>query len=90
MTKTPCSDLDHFVKPTEDKVCNLDAGCFVRVQAGETCFWAEICERAGDDFVAIIHNELSTPQCHSDPQYKKAEFSKEHIVALGCDHYCWC
>jgi hypothetical protein len=85
-------DNGTFQAPSEDKLEHLTAGCFVRVEAGQTCFWAEIVENKGDGrFAGMIRHELATSECGTQALgFKKADFHQRHIVALGCDVFCSC
>jgi len=90
-----CPDADaaeaSFVAPTEKLLNNLGPGCFIRVRDGENCFWAEIASVEGAVFTGYVHRELATPKCQAKPATAGTEtFSREQIVALGCDRYCWC
>jgi len=80
-----------FVAPTEELLNNLGPGCFIRVRDGENCFWAEISSVEGGEYTGIIHRELATPKCQAKSATADTEtFSREQIVALGCDRYCCC
>ncbi len=81
-----------FVAPTEAKLEHLMPGCFVRVEAGKTCFWAEIDEKQGEGkFRGSIRHELNTSECGQQALgFKRAEFHTKHIIALGCDVFCSC
>lgn len=81
-----------FLIPTEEKLEHLTPGCFVRVEAGQACFWAEIIEKKNDGkFSGMIRHELNTSECGTQALgFKKADFHKKHIVALGCDVFCSC
>jgi hypothetical protein len=81
-----------FLAPSDDKLEHLTPGCFVRVEAGPTCFWAEIVEKKADGkFCGMIRHELNTSECGTQALgFKKADFHKKHIVALGCDVFCSC
>lgn len=81
-----------FPVPNEDAMAHLSVGCFVRVEVGEVCFWAEISEKKDDGrFTGYIRHELGTTDCSTKSAgYKKADFHRKHIVALGCDVFCSC
>lgn len=80
-----------FVAPTEKLLNNLGPGCFIRVRDGDNCFWAEISSAEGGQYIGIVHRELATPKCQTKPTTGgTATFSREQIVALGCDRYCCC
>lgn len=66
---------------------NLGPGCYVKVARETGSCWAEICGVNGENCVGMIHNELSEPDCQNRPLI---QFSKEQIIDLGCDNYCWC
>ncbi len=77
--------------PSEEELDNLGPGCYVQVQAGEDCFWAEITEVNNDLFTGTIHCELGSSQCKlSTKTLGSTQFTKTQIVNLGCDNYCWC
>lgn len=70
---------------------NIGPGCYVKVQDGTGCYWAEITHGEGDTFVGRVHNELATPQCHrKSDSTTKVVFDRNQVVDLGCDNYCWC
>jgi len=81
-----------FVAPDAAKLEHVSVGCFVRVEANGSCFWAEIVEIKGDGrFSGMIRHELATSECGTKALgFKKAEFRAKHIVALGCDVFCSC
>lgn len=85
-------DNGTFLAPTTDKLEHLTPGCFVRVEAGGTCFWAEIVETKGEGrYCGMIRHELATSECGTKAMgFKKADFHEKHIVALGCDVFCSC
>ncbi|MBI3774743.1 MAG: hypothetical protein HY273_04185 [Gammaproteobacteria bacterium] len=81
-----------FVSPNAEKLEHITEGCFVRVEANGSCFWAEIIERKGDGrYCGLIRHELATSECGTKALgFKKADFHAKHIVALGCDVFCSC
>ncbi|MDH5256602.1 MAG: hypothetical protein OEX07_01300 [Gammaproteobacteria bacterium] len=77
--------------PTQEELDNLGPGCYVQVKSGEECFWAEITEVDGDNCIGSIHCELGSSSCKSSTKtLGETQFTKDQIVNLGCDNYCWC
>lgn len=70
---------------------NLGPGCYVQVKEGESCYWVEITDMAGEEFSGILHCELGGSECVPTAMTKSiGQFNKDQIVNLGCDNYCWC
>jgi len=77
--------------PDAQELENLGPGCYVQVKDGESCYWVEITEMAGDDFSGVLHCELGGSDCVPTAKTKSiGQFTKNQIVNLGCDNYCWC
>ena len=78
-------------EPDKQELDNLGPGCYVQVKDGDSCYWVEITEVNGDDFVGILHCELGGSICRPTKAVKEStNFNKSQIVNLGCDNYCWC
>jgi len=78
-------------EPAEE-YSNLGAGCYVKIVDGDCSYWTEILKVEGASITAVVHPELDeNPSCNNCKSSVSAvSFTKEHIVDLGCDNYCWC
>ena len=77
--------------PSEEELDNLGPGCYVQVKTGDDCFWAEITEVNNGTFTGSIHCELGSSSCKSDTKILgSTTFTKDQVINLGCDNYCWC
>jgi len=76
---------------SEEELENLGPGCYVQVNNGESCYWAEVQSVNGDVFSGTVHCELGGSSCKSNiAEHSESQFHKDQIVNLGCDNYCWC
>jgi len=78
--------------PSEEELDNLGPGCYVQViKKGDDCFWAEITEVNDGIFTGTIHCELGASSCKSNTKtLGNTTFTKDQVINLGCDNYCWC
>lgn len=98
-----CSNAEqaYFQKPTADRLACLGAGCFVQIPHNGQCVWVELTRKEDDEYVGILHPELSTSQAATptvvtttDKQFpsdnQEVHLRTQQITALGCDRYCFC
>ena len=74
------------------ELSDLGPGCYVQIVDEDCSYWTEIVKIEGEKITAVVHPELDGDKsCESCKSSSRAvSFSKEHIVGLGCDNYCWC
>ena len=77
-----------FVAPDAERLEHISIGCFVRVEANGSCFWAEIVECKGDGrYSGLIRHELATSECGTKALgFKFSTNKKRHNLAR---RYAW-
>ncbi|MDH5229437.1 MAG: hypothetical protein OEZ58_09045 [Gammaproteobacteria bacterium] len=81
----------HTPALSSDELENLGPGCYVQVQESGYQFWTEITNIEGDDFTAVVRNELiANPDSIPASILAKKNFCKKQVTDLGCDNYCFC
>lgn len=77
--------------PDSEELENLGPGCYVEVKDGSNQYWAEI-QKVDDEFITgLIHYELENSVDGATKKEKRTGcFSKNQIINLGCDNYCFC
>ncbi|HEC18063.1 MAG TPA: hypothetical protein ENI97_01825 [Gammaproteobacteria bacterium] len=82
---------DPFTAPDCKRLEDLGPGCYVRIQWTERNVWVEITDIDGDEFIGLIHPELSDGMENVPPTEKLTTRLKAgDIDALGCGRFCYC
>jgi len=92
MNSQSCKKKNPAAVPTEDELDNLGPGCYVQVALEkDCCYWAEITSYENSLFTATVHSELGEAgKGCSKNRPTTINFTKEQVINLGCDNYCWC
>lgn len=89
LSSVPIRVMPAVVSP--DEADHVHAGCFVKVNNENGCYWAEITDVVPGGYAGIVHPELGDKDCKLVNANLLADtFRLDEIIDLGCDNFCFC